>query len=176
MPYPDVQPVTGLVVDLDGLRSRAGQFLGHSPWHTISQDEVDAFARLTGDEQWIHIDPQRAAAGPFGQTIVHGYLTLSLTTVVLDEVVAVDGVDVVLNYGADRVRFPAPVPSGSKVRAGIELTGVDELDGGVQAHYRVAFEVEGSPKPGCVAEILYRYYTTLPRPARGEGSRREVDA
>ena len=170
MPYPDVQPVTGLVLDIDELRSRAGQFLGHSQWHTITQRDVDTFAELTGDRQWIHVDPERAATGPFGRTIAYGYLTLSLTTIALDEVVAVKDVDLVLNYGANRVRFPAPVPTGSRVRAGVELGDVDQLPGGVQAHYNLTFEVEGSQKPGCVAEILFRYYTEFPGTTRVEGS------
>lgn len=169
MPYPDVEPVTGLVVDLDELRAQAGQFLGHSHWHTITQEAVDTFAKLTGDHQWIHIDPRRAATGPFGGTIAYGYLTLSLATVALDEVLGVKDVDVVLNYGADRVRFPAPVPTGSRVRVGVELSAVDELNGGVQAHYKLTFEVEGQEKPGCVAEILFRYYTDFPGRTRREG-------
>jgi acyl dehydratase len=170
VPYPDIEPATGLIVDLDELRSRAGQFLGNSLWHTVSQEDVDTFAALTGDHQWIHVDPQRAASGPFGGTIAYGYLTLSLATVALDEVVGVKGAEVVLNYGADRVRFPAPVPTGSRVRAGVELTAVDELPGGVQTHYKLTFEVEGQAKPGCVAEILFRYYTEFPGTKKSESN------
>ena len=102
---------------MSDLPAHAGEVLGHSPWRTITQDDVDTFARLTGDEQWIHIDPERAQAGPFGGTIVYGYLTLSLTTLFLDQVVTVDGAGLVLNYGSNRVRYPSPVPVGSQVRA-----------------------------------------------------------
>ncbi|MCA1672556.1 MAG: MaoC family dehydratase, partial [Actinobacteria bacterium] len=109
------------------MTTRAGQALGYSAWHPVSQDEVDAFARLTGDDQWIHVDPERAKTGPFGATIAHGYFTLSLATVFLDQVVIVTGAAVVLNYGANRVRFPAPVPVGSRVRALVELASATSL-------------------------------------------------
>jgi acyl dehydratase len=153
------KPLTVLV---DELQSRAGEHLGHSSWHVITQEQVDNFAQATGDDQWIHVDPERARTGPFGGTIVHGYLTLSLGPVLLQEVLDVAGAELVVNYGANRVRFPAPVPVGSRVRAGIELADVEEVSGGVQASLAVTFELEESPKPACVAEILFRYYRATP--------------
>ena len=150
------------VVDLDDLPARAGQLLGHSSWRAVTQDEVDAFARLTGDTQWIHTDPGRARNGPFGGTIAHGYYTLALSTVILDEVITVKGAAIVLNYGSNRVRYPAPVPVGSRLRAAVELPSVDDVPGGVQATYRLTYEVDGSSKPPCVADIVYRYYRDLP--------------
>lgn len=150
------------VIDVADLASRAGEELGQTAWRAITQTDVDTFATLTGDDQWIHVDPDRAKAGPFGTTIAHGYFTLSLSTIFLDEVVTVKGADVVLNYGSNRVRYPAPVPVGSRVRATIELPAVEDVPGGVQATYRLVYEVEGRPKPGCVADIVYRYYTALP--------------
>jgi acyl dehydratase len=149
-------------IHVSELSSRAATELGHSSWRTITQTDVDTFARLTGDRQWIHIDPERAAAGPFGTTIAYGYLTLSLATLFLDEVLTVEGAGLVLNYGSNRVRYPAPVPVGSRVRAAVELATVDEIAGGVQATFRLTFEVEGQAKPGCVADIVYRYYAEFP--------------
>lgn len=159
-------PTATAVLDVIELATRVGDVLGTSSWRRITQDDVDTFAELTGDKQWIHVDPERAAAGPFGNTIVYGYLTLSLSTLFLDEVLSVDGAGLVLNYGSNRVRYPAPVPVGSRVRAMIEVAAVDQITGGVQATFRLTFEVEDSPKPGCVADIVYRYYETFPgRPA-----------
>lgn len=153
---------TPTTVEVTGLASRAGTLLGVSPWHTISQQDVDTFAELTGDQQWIHIDPERAAAGPFGGTIAYGYLTLSLSTLLLDEVLSVEGAGLVLNYGSNRVRYPAPVPVGAPLRAAVELQTVEEVAGGVQAVFRLTFEVEGQKRPGCVADIVYRYYAEFP--------------
>lgn len=150
------------VLDLHQLAPHAGEVLGQTSWRAVTQDDVDAFARLTGDDQWIHVDPPRAATGPFGTTIAHGYFTLALSTVFLDEVVTIKGAEVVLNYGSNRVRYPAPVPVGSRIRARVELPAVEDIAGGVQATYRLVYEVEGQSKPGCVADIVYRYYTTLP--------------
>lgn len=151
------------VVPVDDLESRSGQRLGTTAWRLITQEDVDAFARLTGDDQWIHVDPARATDGPFGATIAHGYFTLSLSTIMLDEVLTVTGAGVVLNYGSNRVRYPAPVPVGSRLRANIDLAGAERVMGGVQAVYRLTYEVEGSTKPVCVADIVYRYYENLPR-------------
>ncbi|MGH9155807.1 MAG: MaoC family dehydratase [Acidimicrobiales bacterium] len=153
-------------IDVDDLAARAGHVLGHSRWRTISQTTIDTFAEATGDHQWIHVDPVRAAGGPFGGTIAHGYLTLSLVPVLLDEVVTVGGAALVVNYGTDRVRFPAPVPVGSHVRAAVELVGAEEVPGGVQARFKVSIEVEAVAKPACVAEILFRYY----RPTNEDGA------
>lgn len=150
------------MIGLTDLGSKVGETLGHSSWRTITQEDVDTFAKLTGDEQWIHVDPERAKAGPFGSTISFGYFTLSLATVFLDEVVTIDGAELVLNYGSNRVRYPAPVPVGSRVRAGVEVAGVEETGGAVQATFRLTFEVDGARKPGCVADIVYRYYAAFP--------------
>ena len=156
------QSVTQAVLDLHDLATHAGDVLGQTSWRLVSQEDVDAFAQLTGDDQWIHVDPERAKAGPFGTTIAHGYFTLALSTIFLDEVVTIKGADVVLNYGSNRVRYPAPVPVGARIRAAIELPTVEDIPGGVQATFRLVYEVEGRPKPGCVADIVYRYYTALP--------------
>lgn len=149
-------------VALSKLPSLAGQPLGASAWRVVTQEEVDAFARLTGDEQWIHVDPARAANGPFGSTIAHGYFTLSLSTVILDELIEVTGAALVLNYGSNRVRYPTPVPVGSKLRATVEVAEVDDIPGGIQAVYRLTYELDGASKPPCVADIVYRYYTAIP--------------
>ncbi len=159
-PIPPVLDPTA--IHISDLPTRAGEVLGHSAWRTISQDDVDTFARLTGDEQWIHLDVDRAKAGPFGGTIVYGYLTLSLTTLFLDQVVTVEGAGLVLNYGSNRVRYPSPVPVGSNVRAEVTLLSADAIDGGLQTTFRLLFEVEGQAKPGCVADIVYRYYQEFP--------------
>lgn len=150
------------VVLMSDLADRAGSILGRSSWRTVTQDEVTTFARLTGDEQWIHVDPERAAAGPFGTTIAHGYFTLALSTEFLYEVVRVEGAGLILNYGSDRVRYPSPVPVGSRIRAQIELPAVASVPGGVQVTFRLTYEVEGRRKPGCVADILFRYYEHAP--------------
>jgi acyl dehydratase len=154
--------MTRTTMTLAELGSRAGETLGRSSWRTVTQDDVDTFARLTGDDQWIHVDPERAKAGPFGATIAHGYFTLSLSTLFLDELLSVSDAAVVLNYGSNRVRYPAPVPVGSRVRALVDVPEVEAVAGGVQAVFRLTFEVEGGPKPGCVADIVYRFYSTLP--------------
>jgi acyl dehydratase len=140
-----------------GLRARAGEHLGYSGWHEVTQEQVDLFAEATGDHQWIHVDVERANAGPFGTPIAHGYLTLSLTPTLLDEVFSMEGISMTVNYGMNKLRFPAPVPVGSRVRAGVELAGVEDVSGGVQAALTVTYEVEGASKPSCVAEVLFRY-------------------
>ena len=159
---PDGTAEAPVKVHVSELEAWAGAVLGHSSWRTITQADVDTFAALTGDRQWIHIDPERAAAGPFGGTIAYGYLTLSFATQFLDEVLTVSGAGLVLNYGSNRVRYPAPVPVGSRVRAAVALEAVDPIDGGVQTTFRLTFEVEGQAKPGCVADIVYRYYADFP--------------
>lgn len=150
------------VLHVTELTERAGTALGRSTWRQITQEDVSAFARLTGDEQWIHVDAERAATGPFGATVAHGYFTLALSTRFVDEVVTVEGAAVVLNYGSDRVRYPAPVPVGSRLRALVELASAAAIPGGVQATFRLTFEVDGQRKPGCVADIVYRYYERFP--------------
>jgi acyl dehydratase len=119
---------------------------------------VNLFADATGDHQWIHVDPERAKSGPFGGPIAHGYLTLSLVPVLLGQVVQVGGVSMGVNYGANKVRFPAPVPVGSRVRAGATLSSIEDVNGGVQVAMDVTIEVEGAPKPSCVAQVVFRYY------------------
>ena len=146
------------VIDgVDGLRQVVGRHLGHSDWLEIDQARIDLFADATGDHQWIHVDPGRAAAGPFGSTIAHGYLTLSLVNNFLPQVVEVRGIAMGINYGLDRVRFPAPVRVGSRLRGGVEVLGVEDVPGGVQAAMRVTVEIEGGDRPACVADVLSRY-------------------
>jgi acyl dehydratase len=134
-----------------------GDVFGPSSWIEITQERIDAFAEATGDHQWIHVDPERAAEGPFGTTIAHGYLTLSLLPVASEEVVPRQG-GMGINYGVNKVRFPAPVPVGSRVRVTFEVQELDEQDWGVQATMRATVEREGGDKPVCVAESLVRSY------------------
>ena len=131
-----------------------GTHLGHSDWHTVTQEQIDLFAEATGDHQWIHVDPQRAAEGPFGTTIAHGYLTLSLVPRLVWQVYTIEGLRMGLNYGSNKVRFPAPVPVDSRVRAGVELLSLTPTALGLQSVSRVTIEVDGSDKPGCVAETV----------------------
>jgi acyl dehydratase len=143
---------------IDELKALQGQHLGYSDYVTITQEQVNLFADATGDHQWIHVDPERAKAGPFGGPIAHGYLTLSLAPALLPQILQVGGISMGVNYGCGKVRFPSPVPVGSKVRAGAELVSVEDVAGGAQVTMLVTFEVEGAPKPSCVAEVIYRYY------------------
>ena len=146
------------VLDLADLRRHLGEHLGYSSYHEITQAQVDLFADATGDHQWIHQDVARAAEGPFGGTIAHGYLTLSLLPVLLAEIWQVTGVRLGVNYGANRVRFPSPVPVGSSLRAGATLVGLEDIDGGAQIVLDVVVQVRDAPKPSLVAQVLYRYY------------------
>jgi acyl dehydratase len=135
-----------------------GEEIGHSDWVTITQQDVNLFADATGDHQWIHVDPDRAAAGPFGTTIAHGFMTLALLPRLMHEIYTVDGIKLAVNYGLNKVRFPSPVPVGSKVRARSSLVEVDELgNGAVQATLSTTVEIEGAAKPACVAESIVRY-------------------
>jgi acyl dehydratase len=136
------------------LEEAVGTHLGHSEWHTVNQDQIDAFAAATGDHQWIHVDPAKAAEGPFGSTVAHGFLTLSLLPMLTWQVYKVEGVKMGVNYGADKLRFPSPVPVGSRVRAGVELTSVTPNKLGYQIATRVTIELDGSDKPACVADML----------------------
>jgi acyl dehydratase len=146
-------------IEVKDLKAHAGEHLGQSDWHEITQDQVNMFADATGDHQWIHVDPERAKSGPFGRTIAHGYLTMSLIPGVLHEVWKVEGMKMGLNYGINKLRFPSPVPVGSKVRADVTLANVEEVGGGgFQATLNVTVEVEGQDKPGCVADVVFRYY------------------
>ena len=141
------------------LKSAVGEHLGESAWLEITQERIDRFAEATGDHQWIHVDPERARSGPFGRCIAHGYLTQALVNFFLPQIVEVRGISMGVNYGADRVRFPAPVPVGSRVRGSADLLAVEETkDGGVQATIRVSVEIEGGARPGCVIDTISRYY------------------
>ena len=141
-----------------GLAAHEGKHLGYSDWLEITQERIDTFADATGDHQWIHTDPERAKDGPFGATIAHGYLTQSLVNYFLPQIVEVRGISMGVNYGADRIRFPAPVPVGSRIRGGGELIAVEDVKGGVQATIRVTVEIEGSERPGCVIDTISRYF------------------
>ncbi|MGH0037390.1 MAG: MaoC family dehydratase [Myxococcota bacterium] len=145
------------------LANAVGQNLGTSDWLEITQERVDQFAEATGDHQWIHVDPERAKDGPFGGTIAHGYLTQSLVHFFLPQIVEVRGISMGVNYGANRLRFPAPVPVGARVRGSAELLQVENTkDGGVQATIRVTVEIEGGSRPGCVIDTISRYYPEAP--------------
>ncbi|GAB6919647.1 MaoC family dehydratase [Rhodococcus erythropolis] len=142
---------------LEELSSAAGTDLGYTEWVTIDQARVNLFADATGDHQWIHVDPDRSVTGPFGGTIAHGLLTLSLLPVLLQELYRVDNVTMAVNYGFNKVRFPRPVPVGSTLRASAVIREVTQLDGAVQAVLVTTIEVDGSSKPACVIESIVRY-------------------
>jgi acyl dehydratase len=147
---------------LEGLRERLGTEVGVSGWRSVRQEDITTFADLTGDRQWIHVDPDRARTGPFGATVQHGFLTLGMATGLLWEVCTVEGFSVVLNYGLNKVRFPAPLRVGSRIRMHVQVADVQELDGaagkGAEAVYRLTYDVEGQDKPCCVADLVFRYY------------------
>ena len=143
---------------VDEVVHAVGTTLGESAWLEITQEQVNQFADATGDHQWIHVDVERAKAGPFGAPIAHGYLTLSLGPALLPQIMEVSGVAMGVNYGANKIRFPSPVPVGAKVRLGAKLLAVEDVTGGAQGTVEMTFEVEGAPKPSCVAEVIFRYY------------------
>ncbi|MFD0202589.1 MULTISPECIES: MaoC family dehydratase [Saccharothrix] len=140
--------------NLDELAAAKGEHLGHGEWHEITQAEINLFADATGDHQWIHVDLEKAAAGPFGAPVAHGYLTLSLIPLLVRDIYTVQGLAMGVNYGLNKVRFPSPVTVGSRVRAGAELAEVTDVAQGKQAVVRVTVEIEGNPKPACVAETV----------------------
>ena len=144
---------------VDAVLEAAGTHLGYSDWLEVTQERVNEFAEATGDRQWIHTDPERAKDGPFGGTIAHGYLTLSLSNLFLPQIVEVRGISLGVNYGAGKVRFPAPVPVGCRIRGGAEVQSVEEVPGGVQATVLITIEIEGGTKPACVIESISRYLT-----------------
>lgn len=151
--------MTPTVVDgVDALRGMAGVQLGPGRPVTIEQAQVDGFAELTGDRQWIHTDPERAAAGPFGAPIAHGFLTLSLVGPLTGELLRVEGTSMSVNYGLDRVRFPSPLPVGATVQATAQIVSVSDVAGGMQAVIRVTIAIPGAPKPACVADTVVRFY------------------
>ncbi|HET7477531.1 MAG TPA: MaoC family dehydratase [Dermatophilaceae bacterium] len=156
---PDERQHPLVIAGLDGLRGLAGTKLGVSRWERIDQESIDTFARLTGDEQWIHVDPERAKDGPFGSTVAHGFMTLGKSTGLLWDVAVVDGVGVILNYGLNKVRFPSPVRVGSRVRMHVSIAEVKEVQGGLEVVYHLEYETEGEAKPPCVADLVFRYYS-----------------
>ncbi len=149
-----MRTITGLAE----LKAAEGQDLGTSDWHEVTQKDIDTFADVTGDNQWIHIDTERAKATPFGGTIAHGYYTLSLAPVLSDQIFELQGFAFALNYGLNKVRFPAPLPVGKKVRMRAKLKELTDIPGGAQMNVEVTFELEGGKKPVCVAETLARVY------------------
>jgi acyl dehydratase len=147
------------ITGIDELKAKVGEELGVSEWHEVTQDEIDAFADATGDHQWIHVDPQRAAETPWGSTIAHGLYTLSLGPQFTFALFTIEGFAFGLNYGYNKVRFPAPLPVDSRVRMRATLASVDDVPGGVQLTITQIFEREGEEKPVCVAESVARMYT-----------------
>jgi acyl dehydratase len=144
---------------IDEVKEHVGEELGVSDWHEVTQEEIDSFADVTGDHQWIHVDPERAKETPFGGTIAHGYYTLALAPMFSYGLFTFEGFAFAMNYGLNRVRFPAPMPVGDKVRMRAKLTSVDDVQGGVQITTELTFEREGGDKPVCVAETLVRAYS-----------------
>lgn len=144
---------------IEGAKALVGEHLGYSDYMEISQERVNQFAQATGDFQWIHVDVEKAKAGPFGGPIAHGYLTLSLGPALYPTIVQFTGFAMGINYGANKIRFPAPVMVGSRVRLGVKLLSVEDIPGGIQNVLEFTFECEGASKPSCVAEIIFRSYT-----------------
>jgi acyl dehydratase len=143
---------------LDELKGLAGKDLGHSSWLEITQERVNTFADATDDHQWIHVDVERAKDGPFGGPIAHGYLTLSLVIPLFGEILKVEGVKMGVNYGLEKVRFPHPVPVGSKIRLNAKVVSVEDVAGGTQSTFDFTVEIDGVAKPACVARTVYRQY------------------
>jgi acyl dehydratase len=143
---------------LEELKATEGEVLGTSDWYEVSQDDINTFADVTGDHQWIHVDVERAKDTPFGGTIAHGYYTLSLAPRLMAQVMSFEGFSFGLNYGLDRVRFPAPLPVGKKVRASVKVLEVTDIPGGAQMKTEVTFETDAGDKPVCVAQSLARFY------------------
>ena len=143
---------------IEELEKYVGQHLGWSEWKTVTQEQVNLFADATGDHQWIHVDPERAKAGPFGGPIAHGYLTLSLIPVLMAGMIHLDGVRMGVNYGANKVRFPSPVHVGSDIRLGATLDEVTAFEGGGQCAVGITIEERDAAKPSCVAQVVFRYY------------------
>ena len=147
------------VVTLHDLAGLVNERIGVSRWHLVTQEQVNLFAEATGDHQWLHVDPELARSGPFGTTVAHGYLTLSLGPMLLWDVLEVTGASSMVNYGLDKVRFPTPVPVGSQVRIAVDLAAAEETKNWVQPTFHLTFEVQGVAKPACVADVLMRYYS-----------------
>ena len=143
--------------NLDQIRDAVGEPLGVTDWLVVTQERIDQFADATGDHQWIHVDPERAKDGPFGATIAHGYLTLSLASLFLPQLIRVEGISMGINYGCNKVRFPNPVRVNSQIRGAGEIVEVSDTPGGFQMVARVTIEIEGQDKAGCVADTVSRY-------------------
>ena len=146
------------IESIEALKGLIGEHLGYSEYMDVSQERVNQFAEATGDFQWIHIDVEKANAGPFGGPIAHGYLTLSLGPVLLPQAFTVGGIAMGVNYGANKVRFIAPVKVGSQIRAGFKLLTVEDTAGGARVTLEATFECEGASKPSCVAEVIFQYF------------------
>ena len=143
---------------IEEFKTLVGEHIGYTDWVQITQERVNAFAEATGDHQWIHVDVEKAKSGPFGGPIAHGYLTLSLGPALYPQVVHIAGFSMGVNYGANKIRFPSPVPVGARVRLGVKLLQVDDIPGGIQTTLEFTFECDGASKPSCVAEIIFRSY------------------
>ena len=146
-----------LIPGVSAIRDFVGKPLGPSDWVEVTQERIQLFAEATGDHQWIHVDPERAKDGPFGTTIAHGYLTLSITNLFLPELLQVPAAKMGVNYGANKVRFPAPVPAGARIRMGCEILEVSDIPDGVQVVTRNTVEIDGNDKPACVVEAVSRF-------------------
>jgi acyl dehydratase len=144
---------------LDEIKALAGEHLGYSEWHEVTQDRINAFADATDDHQWIHTDPERAKTGPFGGPIAHGHLTLSLLIPLWAEILQIEGIAMTVNYGLNKVRFTAPVPVGSRIRLGAVLVEVRDVQGGIEATVDCTVEILGATKPALIAQPVYRYYS-----------------
>lgn len=140
------------------LLNAVGKHLGFSDWEAVDQQRIDQFANATGDHQWIHVDPEKAADGPFGKTIAHGYLTLAMANLFLPQVMQVDNTSMGVNYGCEKVRFPSPVPVGSRIRGGGEVMSAEEVKGGIQVVVRMTIEIEGADRPACVVDTISRFF------------------
>jgi acyl dehydratase len=156
---------------LDQLKDHVGKVLGESSFYTITQAQVNCFADATGDHNWIHVDPERAKQSPFGTTIAHGYLTLSLVPMLLDKSVTVTGTRMRVNYGINRVRFPAPVPVGARISLTVKLNSLKEFDQGLDVHYGFEITTENATRPSATGEVIYRHYRDEPGIASSTDSR-----
>ncbi len=143
---------------IDEIKKYLGKHLGYSSWHKVTQAQINQFADVTGDHQWIHVDTEAARFGPYGTTIAHGYLVLSLIPRLLPDILSINHAGIAVNYGANRIRFPAPVPSNSNVRLGATIAKLEEFQGGIQLTVEATIEVESAPKPSLAAQLIYRYY------------------
>jgi acyl dehydratase len=166
-PSSEDKPPSLLATSVGRLKDSLGREVGASDWFALSQAHIDGFAEVTGDRQWIHVSPQRAEReSPYRATVAHGFLTLALLSRFLPEAVQIDGVGMAVNYGLNRVRFPAPVRAGSKIRAHFTMASLKDVPGGVEVLYSVVVEIQNADKPACVAEWLVRYYAPQAAPAR----------